>query len=801
MTPPANSTRVDDGNAYLLLFVSRDLLNRHRRLSQCSESTSNKHQNTRSLVSNRVQGHYPSEHEASFLSQGTSSEGAIQALARPTASASNLTPTEYSQEQLMGKFSIHDGTMNQEQDFCDDSENTGLPTHIHHDTDTAIDTSPVFMQTQPFDIEFLSNETGRLNDYLLDIFPHIDYQEAAFKDDSRHDGGTEAPAEAPNSNTHVSPDVIQAGGPPRQAEIVADQSRLVDHNQSSTRHMDEENSRVNKTLDAIDDIVPTNPWSISTAAYDRLAAEVMKHKHVLPSPCTLPSRHRLSRFVASWIRGFHPHLPFLHLPTTSLDSMTPMLLLTLAATGSFYGFEHTHGYAMYFIAKSIITEELEKRRQTANLYLLRSFPRYAQLPTSPQSATTFQPTPPATIDMELLQALLVLVLTMSWLDGPLAQNALAMSSQLASLTRESLAGLHLTDNNDKWADWARDEEQHRTILSAYFVLNIQTICFNVPPPFAVSEMNLPLPCSEAEFKAPNSKAWCRLQKKNPRRPVFAHCLEQLLSGKPLDKQAPVTEFGNYMLLQGLLMQIYFERQAASTLVNPTSSLPTSTISLYDSAIDAWESCWDPAIESALDPSASSHGPLAFNSTAMLRLAHIHLAVGLQCQCALRSRNPSVIAQAFEARNPIPLRSPHLDQAASHAIYALRIPIRVGIAFVARGRTGHWSVQHAISNFACALFLAHWLENIFGLVSSNPDGLEGLRSEEKRLLFTIERLIEETDLEDSLGPKDLYPSRIRRLAVAVVRLWAETCTGIQVFEIVHVIGETLTLVAEMIESRL
>jgi hypothetical protein len=390
---------------------------------------------------------------------------------------------------------------------------------------------------------------------------------------------------------------------------------------------------------------------------------------------------------------------------------------------------------------------------------------------------------------------------MSWLDGPLAHDALAMSSQLTALTREALADLPTEITYSDWADWAREEERRRTVLSAYFVLNIQTICFNVPPQITNSEINLTLPCSEAEFKSPNPQSWRHLQQKHgTQQPQFQHCLKQLLSGQPLAKQESVTEFGNYMLVQSLLMQILFERQVSCALLDTTSSFSTATLTRYDAALAAWQSCWDTAIESALDPSTSPNGPLAFNSTAILRLAHMHLGAGLQSQTALLSRDPRLIAQAFEPhRNPIALRSPHLDQAVLHAICALRIPVRVGIAFVARGRTGHWSVQHAISNFGCALLLTHWLENIFRLVSS--DGLDGLRSEEQRLLSTIDRLIEETHLESSLGPKDLYPSRIRRLAIAALRLWAETCTGIQVFEMVHVIGEALSLVAESIESRL
>ncbi|KAF5971072.1 hypothetical protein FBULB1_9443 [Fusarium bulbicola] len=266
----------------------------------------------------------------------------------------------------------------------------------------------------------------------------------------------------------------------------------------------------------------------------------------------------------------------------------------------------------------------------------------------------------------------------------------------------------------------------------------------------------------------------------------------------MESEVSATEFGNYMLIQSLLIQICFERQVSSALLSPSPSLSESTIATYAAALGAWQSCWDSAIESAPDPS-SRNSPLPFNSTAMLRLAHIHLGFGLYSQCELLSRDPIVKAQVFESyQNPLPLRAPHLDQAVLHAIYALRIPVRVGIAFVARGRTGHWSVQHAISHFGCALLLTHWLENIYQLVLS--DGTSALREEEKRLLSMVDRLVEETHLEASLGPKSDFPGRIRRLAIAAVKLWAETCKGIQVYEIVHVVGETLSLVEESLEKQ-
>ena len=40
-----------------------------------------------------------------------------------------------------------------------------------------------------------------------------------------------------------------------------------------------------------------------------------------------------------------------------------------------------------------------------------------------------------------------------------------------------------------------------------------------------------------------------------------------------------------------------------------------------------------------------------------------------------------------------------------------------------------------------------------------------------------------------------------MAATVVRLWAETFKGVHIFEIVRVIGETLSIVAELLEKRL
>ncbi|CAG8372953.1 unnamed protein product [Penicillium salamii] len=555
---------------------------------------------------------------------------------------------------------------------------------------------------------------------------------------------------------------------------------------------------------SLDPTVGSHPWKISEAMYDSLCHEVDQHRASLPNEFSLPGRKMISRYLGSYFRGFHPHLPFLHLPTFSAGNMSETLVLAIAAVGAFYAFEHTNGYALYFASRAIISRQLEQRRRDSTFHLMRSFPPYAKFPTdcenggSDPSYKSPQTLHSVAKDLDMIQALLVLVLTTSWLDGPLVNDALAMSSKLAVLVRDSLLDAPKGET-ESWEDWCLEEGRRRTVFAAYVVCNILTICFNITPQITVAEINLPLPCSDAEWKAATPTEWHRARRKGSLCELdFQECLRLLFSGQSLDTEVSVTAFGNYVLIQGLLQSIFFERQGSSRYSFPYSSLSVDQIRIYKAALSAWQSGWNSATESMIDPS-SPHGPLAFNSTAVLRLAHIHLCADLGARTSLWSRNPQVLALAFDLQNnPFTLRSPDLEEAVLHAVYALRVPVRMGIAFVARTQTSHWSVQHAVSNFTSALLLTHWLESLYSLVAVS--GVSALQPGEQNLVHMIEHLIEETHMENSLGPKIDYPRRLRRLAIAAVKLWAETCKGVQVFEIVHVIGATLAIVAENLENR-
>ncbi|PLB51174.1 hypothetical protein P170DRAFT_493398 [Aspergillus steynii IBT 23096] len=741
--------------------------------------------------------------------------------------ATQTVKHSFSQAQLMGKFSINEPLVDQCEPNIDHASYDAGPEK--RTPNVGSDDTPNFMAFEAFNADIFYAEPGMISHYLHDAFPPVQsplqFMDMPIEYDAMDSIQTHSPsnivdraagyAEATMQMT-LSPTIVNLTesqyrqAPPKDRHI---EFQPASHEACKTTHPDapkdgeQRSSQLPDTrLDVSDSVTELTPWTVSVETYKALSNEVYRHRDSLPRNLALPSRQMLSRYLASYFRGFHPHLPFLHMPTVSANSISGMLLLAIAAVGAFYAFEHPNGYTLYFVSKAIITQQLEQKRRDSTFHLMHSLPPYAELSvgssksseTSSRSAPSPQNRLDCTVELELIQALLVLILTTSWLDGPLLSESLAMSSQLAVLVRESLAS-NPSGDIECWTSWCLDEGKRRTVFAAYVVLNIQTICFNMPPHMTVGEIKLPLPCSDAEWRASTSAEWHRVRRQGNLRELDLHeCMKHLLSGRPLDPEIAITAFGNYVLIQGILQQILFERHASSSFLESTSSLPVEKIRTFDKALTAWQAGWNSATEPMIDP-ASPHGPLAFNSTAVLRLAHIHLGVILGDQTSLWCRDPGVLAQAFEQhRNPVVPGSAHIEEAVLHAVYALRVPVRMGVAFVARTQTGHWSVQHAVSNFTCAFLLTHWLESLYHLVATS--GMAAMRPEERRLLQMTEVLVEETHLESSLGPRGDYPRRIRRLASSAVKLWAETCKGVQVFEIVHVIGSTLSLVAENLDRR-
>lgn len=111
------------------------------------------------------------------------------------------------------------------------------------------------------------------------------------------------------------------------------------------------------------------------------------------------------------------------------------------------------------------------------------------------------------------------------------------------------------------------------------------------------------------------------------------------------------------------------------------------------------------------------------------------------------------------------------------------------------------------NFECALLLAKWLLTLSQISPSDPPA----SPEEKSLLENVRRMLDETEFAVPVDPSLSGPgvssmematsdsAKLRQLAAAVVRLWAETFKGTHIFDMVKVMGMSLDGYADLIEK--
>ncbi|KAK7423250.1 hypothetical protein QQZ08_009146 [Neonectria magnoliae] len=150
--------------------------------------------------------------------------------------------------------------------------------------------------------------------------------------------------------------------------------------------------QVESTLWTLDEEVGTTgdpccPWRVTKSSYEQICSNISQSSTSLPLHFTMPSRHTLSRFADGYFRGFHEHLPFLHLPTLLLTDIPAELMLSIVAMGALYKFEHGKAYELYFSAKELVTSRLRELTWAYSRHLVGVSPNYEG------TSTGLQPVP------------------------------------------------------------------------------------------------------------------------------------------------------------------------------------------------------------------------------------------------------------------------------------------------------------------------------------------------------------------------------------------------------------------------
>ncbi|KAJ5562904.1 hypothetical protein N7535_002649 [Penicillium sp. DV-2018c] len=542
----------------------------------------------------------------------------------------------------------------------------------------------------------------------------------------------------------------------------------------------------------------TSRFNVSEDQRFRLAASLEEFRDVIPD-FVLPSRHTLTRYLTSYFEGFHPHLPFMHIPTFHINERTPEVVLAIMTIGAQYRFEHRNAERLFHVSKAVLFERMSKEPR------FPAKPNYSsasQVPLGISPYSNFgdrsltQPKPAmertaSWKQIEITRCLLILMGYATWENARLVQEAFHLQGLLVRHLRE--AGLtEDTTRSDPnapldWYEWADQESARRTRLIAFCFIHVHSIAYNAYPSLRSSEIHLRLPCSTAEWTASTAAEWEAAQReRGPQQLFFQDALALLLqksrSAVPLDPiPAPL---GNYILLHGLLQRIHLVSELSLPNGNQSTSLPTEELNKLERALRSWTSVWQQAPESSLDPH-NANGPIPFTSSAFLGLAYVRLSLNLGPHRRLETRDPTIIATALR-RSPRPERSYRLIPALIYAAHALSIPVRLGIDHIARSQAFFWSVRHSLASIETAVLLSKWL---FTIAEAGPD--QSLSENESRILRWTRCIVEEAymsiDIDESETPPDLEPAS---LALAVLKLWARLFGTNTQWPFINVLGQSL-----------
>lgn len=418
--------------------------------------------------------------------------------------------------------------------------------------------------------------------------------------------------------------------------------------------------------------------------------------------------------------------------------------------------------------------------------------------------------PAAQARLRTIQALLILMAMGMWGPQPLLREATSLQNQLALLIREQgLRSLGDQEYELDWEDWIQIEGDRRTKFLAYCFFNLHSIAYDTPPLLLASEMKMKLPQSSKEWHAESARQWQAIRRTAPRNIFSFHYILSNLFDAAQGDHPPISSLGNYVLIHAIIQQIFFVRQT-SVMANPISQdsrLQPEEIEKFEKILRLYQIGWERAPESSLDP-ANPYGPIAFSSTALLRLAYIRLHCNLGPCRSLDTRDPQIIARALKASPPL-RRSPLLSRAILQSAHALSIPVKIGIKYVAHTQTLMWSMQHSLCNLECAFLLSKPFTTIketllltvlgkwLAMISCS---LADLTSDERTLLQMVRSILNETDFAVPFDEGNAVEECVRQLGIAVVRLWAETFSGSHhVFPLVRDIGAALEIYVDLLEE--
>ncbi|KIW32508.1 uncharacterized protein PV07_04045 [Cladophialophora immunda] len=527
---------------------------------------------------------------------------------------------------------------------------------------------------------------------------------------------------------------------------------------------------------------------VTNKCRERIASEMDAFAAVISPQLVLPTKHALGRFLAGYTMGFYDHNPVIHLPTLDLEEVSLELFLALTSIGARYCREERKSEELFQAAKAVVFERL-KSAGSSNAGM------HGESHLTPRNETQPGPNDRCLTNrarLQAVQALLTLFGASIWFSTKVparARDAAILRSLLGVMVHEISTRPPTEQLGTEWETWIQQETLKRIQLHAFCLSNIQTIAYDATPALTWSSVDLPLPCSERRWRATDQATWIQAQDNaGTVNATLKEMVSQLFQGGTTSSFC-FTSFGGYVLIHAILQHIWLLYQTAQ--IRPGGPvLQSADCALIEQALRRWCIGWEQNKESSMDP-ISPNGPLAFTSTALLRLAYIQISVSPKLTPLLSAWNPTEIARLLSNISPIQ-RSDRVTTAVLHCAHALSIPAKLGIEFVAHTMSFFWSNQHALCALESAMLLSKWLEAVT-VVNPQPP----LTDAEVQLLQFVNEILAETEQEPALEHLGATSVRLNSL---VVRVWAKIFRAGSVWDFVDLVGDSLEEYADLLDSQ-
>lgn len=406
----------------------------------------------------------------------------------------------------------------------------------------------------------------------------------------------------------------------------------------------------------------------------------------------LPSTSDMQRYISAYITYFHPHSPFLHIPTLNFQApeytsnlRTPSghlnlsstgvaggggcLILSMAAIGALYEYDTAASKDLFEAAKKMIQLYLEERRK-------------ADMSAALSRSNSVRDNSVHNTPLWLVQAMLLNVIYGHTCgDKTSADIASTHCAALVSLARAAElthhldpknlpqdhlnSGFNASDPSDTenwmsssfgqpkerrdWLNWKVVEERKRTLYAIFVLSSFLVSAYNHAPALTNSEIRLDLPCEEDLWAAESPQAWKKMGGQTAKKSAsFSAALTSLLTASQREQQNKSSNlffsgvstddptsaenrpstFGCLVLIYSLHNYIWETRQRHMGR-QWTAQETEAMQSHIEPALRAWQAAWaSNPVHSLERPNPFGAGPLSADSIPLLDLAYVRLFVNL-----------------------------------------------------------------------------------------------------------------------------------------------------------------------------